>query len=273
MHLLHLEHGCLLPFDVAELGCFKLFFLALSIGFFPGLSCLFVLLLLAQLMFNTSHKVRISKQPIRLEVVDEHADGFETEEVGQVLFHLPKQPLVVSLSAYLARQSKCFHYCIFFLSDFFKCHSPFEPHLKIKAENLDNLFIRHLKPHMLSRFPINLRLALHHQYRLFIPVQHRVRQPLHRFESISHVFRFLEARLAHFFVVFAEGVHPLPALHCELLDVGVFGLFDADEIALDFGVDDENSAVLALDHAFYLLQSAHQNVVDLVRSLDAKQCS
>jgi hypothetical protein len=57
--------------------------------------------------------VWVSKQPIALEVVDENTYTFESEEFGEVLLHLPEEPLVVPLSADLAGQPESVHHGLF----------------------------------------------------------------------------------------------------------------------------------------------------------------
>ena len=57
--------------------------------------------------------VWVSEQPIALEVVDENTYTFESEEFGEVLLHLPEEPLVVPLSADLAGQPESVHHGLF----------------------------------------------------------------------------------------------------------------------------------------------------------------
>jgi hypothetical protein len=56
--------------------------------------------------------VRVSEQPVALEVVYEDTYTFESEEFGEVLLHLPEEPLMVPLCADLAGQPQGVHHCL-----------------------------------------------------------------------------------------------------------------------------------------------------------------
>ena len=85
--------------------------------------------------------IRVSEQPVALEVVDEDAYTFEPEEFGEVLLHLPEEPLVVSLSANLTGQPQGVHHGLLTRLDLTEGHTALQPKLQVVAERFEDLLI------------------------------------------------------------------------------------------------------------------------------------